>query len=266
MPLQIVWSSWILPHIIHNDVRRFQLRAGPRRNWLNGLMQGVFHILLKPWSQRYFPSYKNCMSLLAMWWMKWLLKLVTRFCVFLWPTVHSTQLNWLKHRLKGHITANTHEFNLRHTRGLRWWLLSIGLLLSSMCKTRSRTTTGRLMDTSVREFTFHILQWPEDDPNEESSSEEDITSDSEADSDNDLMADDELIFCMFYNSIFVFFILYPKKFILYPYSIFFNATVLAFHLPGVSLLALLPCLYMYTAATVSPLFILYLATSSFAWL
>ena len=32
LTLQIVSSSWIMPHIIHDDVRRFKLRAGPRRN------------------------------------------------------------------------------------------------------------------------------------------------------------------------------------------------------------------------------------------
>ena len=128
------------------------------------------------------------------------------------PVAHCTlnpmELAWAQ--VKDHIKTNTCEFNLTEAEHLahegfevvtpEYWA-SLVKHVRDKVDDHYWEVDGLAEHYSVWEFTFRIRRPPEDDPNEESSSEEDT------DSDNDLMAGDESDFCMFYNSIFVSFIL-----------------------------------------------------------
>ena len=120
------------------------------------------------------------------------------------PVAHCTlnpiEMAWAQ--VKGHIKANNRQFNLSEVERLAWegfevvtperWA-SLVKHVRDKVEDHYWEVDGLAEYYSVREFTFRIRRHPDDDPNEESSSESDTASDS--DSDDDPVADDDVCVC-----------------------------------------------------------------------
>ena len=103
-------------------------------------------------------------------------------------------------QVKGHIKAKNQAFNLTEVERLAWEgfeVVTPECWTSLVSHVREKVedhywaVDGLAELYSVREFTIRIWRQPEDDPNEESSSEEDTPSDSDSDLD-DYVADDDV--------------------------------------------------------------------------